>query len=249
MAHYQQLEFVRTVKRFFPEYFHQARILEVGSWDVNGTVRGEFTECDYVGADIAAGCGVDLVCAGQDIGFPSGHFDVVISCECFEHNPYWLETTVNMLRMLRPGGCFIMSCGGPGRREHGTPRMSPDASLTSLSGETAAYYRNLSPRDFLARLDLGRHFCRFFFSRNIYSKDLYLFGIKTSGAANPGDDARLLALKAQVDAITVEGGPGWARRLKAPVSWWSKQLLVKVLGERGYHETKYRLRTLFARRK
>ncbi|MGO9802493.1 MAG: class I SAM-dependent methyltransferase [Steroidobacteraceae bacterium] len=248
MAHYQQLEFVRTVKRLFPEYFRKTRVLEVGSWDVNGSVRGVFAECDYVGADIAAGSGVDLTCAGQDIGFPSGHFDVVISCECFEHNPYWLETTVNMMRMLRPGGCFIMSCGAPGRREHGTPRMSPGASLTSLSGQVATYYRNLSQRDFFARIDLGRHFSRFFFSKNIYSKDLYLFGIKASPVEDPGVQSRVLDLKALVDAITVEGGPGLLKRLKAPVSWWSKQLLVKVLGERGYHEVKYRLRSLIARR-
>lgn len=249
MAHYQQLEFVRTVRRLLPEYFHGARVLEVGSWDVNGSVRSAFTECDYVGADIAAGAGVDLVCPGQDLGFPSGHFDVGISCECFEHNPYWLETTVNMLRMIRPGGCFIMSCGAPGRREHGTPRMSPGASLTSVNGQAANYYRNLSERDFSAGIDLGRHFSRFFFSRNIYSKDLYLVGIKAAPAEDPGMQARLRDLKAQVDAITVEGGPGWTKRLKAPFSWWSKQLLVKVLGERGFHEVKYRLRTLFARRR
>ncbi|HEV2286333.1 MAG TPA: hypothetical protein VGR80_09835, partial [Steroidobacteraceae bacterium] len=102
--------------------------------------------------------------------------------------------------------------------------------------------------DFSACIDLGRHFSHFFFSTNIYSKDLYLVGIKAAPGEDPGMQTRLLDLKAQVDAITVEGGAGWAKRLKAPLSWWSKQLLVKILGERGFHEMKYRLRTLFARR-
>lgn len=248
MAHYQQLEFVRIVTQCFPEFSRKARILEVGSWDINGSIRGLFAEADYVGADIAPGNGVDLVCGGQDIGFPSGSFDVTISCECFEHNPYWLETTVNMIRMLRAGGCFVMSCAGTGRREHGTPRMSPGASLTSLKGQ-ASYYRNLSPRDFSERIDLSRHFSQFFFSRNVYSKDLYFFGIKTSPAVDPSIQVRLNDLKSKVDAITVAGRLGFVKRYKAPVSWWTKQAFVKALGEQGYHDVQYRLRSLFARRR
>jgi SAM-dependent methyltransferase len=248
MAHYQQLEFVRIVTQCFPEFSRKARILEVGSWDINGSIRGLFADCDYVGADIAAGNGVDLVCGGQDIGFASGHFDVVISCECFEHNPYWLETTVNMIRMLRAGGCFIMSCAGTGRREHGTPRMSPGASLTSLKGQ-ATYYRNLSPRDFSERIDLGRHFSQFFFARNVYSKDLYFFGIKASPDMDPSIQLRLNGLKTKVDAITVEGKLGLVKRYKAPASWWAKQVFVKVLGEQGYHDAKYWLRCVFPRRR
>jgi SAM-dependent methyltransferase len=248
MAHYQQLEFVRIVTQCFPEFSRKVRVLEVGSWDINGSIRGLFAECDYLGADIAPGNGVDLVCGGQDIGFPSGHFDVVISCECFEHNPYWLETMVNMMRMLRAGGCFILSCAGTGRREHGTPRMSPGASLTSLK-EQATYYRNLSPRDFSERLDLGRHFSQFFFSRNVYSKDLYFFGIKAPPAADPAMHARLLDLKSKVDSITVAGELGFVKRSEAHVSWWAKQALVKALGEQGYHNVKYWSRSVFARRR
>jgi SAM-dependent methyltransferase len=247
MAHYQQLEFVRTVARCFPEFFRDARILEVGSWDINGSIRGLFTDCAYVGADIAPGNGVDLVCAGQDIGFPTGHFDAVISCECFEHNPYWLETTVNMMRMLRAGGCFIMSCAATGRREHGTPRMSPGASLTSLQGQSA-YYRNLAPRDFSTRIDLDRHFSQFFFSRNVYSKDLYFFGIKAASDIDPAIPARLIDLKSEVDSITVAGKLGFLKRSEAHVSWWAKQALVKALGEHGYHDVKYWLRSVIARR-
>jgi len=32
---------------------------------------------------------------------PANSFDCTISVECFEHNPFWLETFVNMLRMTR----------------------------------------------------------------------------------------------------------------------------------------------------
>jgi len=126
--------------------------------------------------------------------------------------------------------------------------MSPGASLTSLKGQ-ATYYRNLSPRDFSERIDLGRHFSQFFFSRNVYSKDLYFFGIKASPDIDPSVHSRLIGLKSRVDAITVAGRLGFVKRYKAPISWWTKQVFVKALGERGYHDVQYRLRSLFARRR
>jgi len=126
--------------------------------------------------------------------------------------------------------------------------MSPGASLTSLKGQ-ATYYRNLSPRDFSERIDLGRHFSQFFFARNVYSKDLYFFGIKASPDMDPSIQLRLNGLKTKVDAITVEGKLGLVKRYKAPASWWAKQVFVKVLGEQGYHDAKYWLRCVFPRRR
>jgi hypothetical protein len=42
MSHQQQLDFVASVKAQFPEYFSQAKVLEVGSLDINGSVRQFF---------------------------------------------------------------------------------------------------------------------------------------------------------------------------------------------------------------
>ena len=53
--------------------------------------------------------------AWTDIALPTASFDVVISCECFEHNPYWRETFLNMTRVLRPGGLFVLTCATTGR--------------------------------------------------------------------------------------------------------------------------------------
>src|SRR5207237_8408702 len=162
MAHFQQRKFVAEVRSRFPEFFERAKVLEVGSWTYNDTIRTLFHSCDYVGADVAGGPDVDLVVPGQDLGFPTGHFDVVISCECFEHNPFWLETFLNMARMLRPGGLFVFTCAGIGRGVHGTARSTPTVSLT-VAGEHADYYRNLSRRDFEHRIELRHHFARYAF--------------------------------------------------------------------------------------
>jgi len=48
-----------------------------------------FSDCDYIGLDVAPGNGVDIVCEGQNYDAPDESFDVVISCEVMEHNPFW----------------------------------------------------------------------------------------------------------------------------------------------------------------
>src|SRR5664279_1442631 len=110
MSHASQLEFVGITKSLFPEMFVQKKVLEVGSLDINGSIRGFFENCDYTGLDVAPGPGVDLVCQGQDYDAPSESFDVVISCEVMEHNPFWEQTLKNMIRLTKPGGLMVMSC-------------------------------------------------------------------------------------------------------------------------------------------
>ena len=85
-------------------------------------VPGFFSNCEYIGVDIAEGPGVDVVCKGQNLQYESAAFDVVVSCECFEHNPFWKETFTNMVRMLKPGGICLITCATLGRKEHGTKR-------------------------------------------------------------------------------------------------------------------------------
>jgi SAM-dependent methyltransferase len=160
-----------------PAYFVGRRVLEVGSLDINGSVRTHFEACDYIGADLAEGPGVDIACPGQLLAFPSGHFDVAISCECFEHNPYWVETFINMLRMTREDGLLIVSCATTRRREHGTARTDAEASpFTSALGWT--YYRNLTERDVRDRVPLANWLEDFFFIASSESYDLYFVGLR-----------------------------------------------------------------------
>src|SRR5215207_8155172 len=116
MAHPQQLRFFSIVKDLFVRP-HQPglKVLEVGSYDISGSVRQHFAGCDYTGVDLIPGPGVDVVGSGHEIAFDDGSFDLTVSSECFEHNPYWLETFVNMHRMTRPGGLVVFSCASRGR--------------------------------------------------------------------------------------------------------------------------------------
>ena len=185
MSHPEQLAFVSLIAQHFETRFHDSPILEIGSYSVNGSIRSIFREDSrsateerrYIGADLAEGPGVDIVKSGHEVDFPSNHFGLTISCECFEHNPYWRETFINMIRMTKPEGIVAFTCASRGRLEHGTQRTRPEESPgTSLSG--IDYYRNLYERDFKEALDHENHFYFFKYFYISSSKDLYFIGFK-----------------------------------------------------------------------
>lgn len=173
MAHPEQREFFASVTARFPSYFTGRRVLEVGSLNINGTVRDFFTDCDYTGVDLEPGPGVDVVGEGQALDYPDESFDVVVSAECFEHNPYWLQTFVNMRRMC--SGLVVFTCATEGRGEHGTTRTDPASSPFTVGRWD--YYRNLTADDFHADLNLDALFAAYEFSTNDLSHDLYFWGL------------------------------------------------------------------------
>ncbi|MEO8736782.1 MAG: class I SAM-dependent methyltransferase [Edaphobacter sp.] len=179
MSHPGQHEFVALTKSLFPHGFSGRKVLEIGSLDINGTVRGFFSNCDYTGLDVAAGPGVDVVCEGQKYDAPDASFDVVICCEVMEHNPYWVETFNNMIRLLKPGGLMIMSCATPWRPEHGTSRSNPNNSPLTID-KGWEYYRNLSARDITRKVDFSP-LSAWDFATNWDTWDLYLLGVKQGG--------------------------------------------------------------------
>lgn len=191
MSHPEQRKFISFVKEYFPDFFADKKVLEIGSLSINDSVREFFTNCDYIGVDLEMGKCVDFAIPGQLVDFPSASFDVTISCECFEHNPFWLETFINMLRMTKPEGLVIMTCACYGRPEHGTVTATPGASpLTIKKGWN--YYANLSEREFIERIDLNNWFNNYQFFYNHISKDLYFIGvIKTINDQTKEDSDKL----------------------------------------------------------
>lgn len=169
MSHQSQLDFVAMVKRRFPQFFSGKKVLEVGSLDINGSVRQFFENCEYLGVDLGEGKGVDLVAKGEELDFPDNSFNVAISCECFEHNPEWVKAFENMVRMA--SGIVIMTCATTGRAEHGTRLTSP--SDAPFCGD---YYRNLTEQDFLDNCNMDR-FLHYQFTTNTNPADLYFWGL------------------------------------------------------------------------
>ena len=110
MSHTAQLNFVERLSKEFPEHFNKAKVIEIGSLDINGSVRGYFADCEYIGVDVGEGKNVDLVCEGQKVDHPDGTYDTSLSCNCFEHNPHWVETFRNMHRMTKKDGLVFGEC-------------------------------------------------------------------------------------------------------------------------------------------
>lgn len=170
MSHPAQMQFVEAVKQNYVNLFFRKRVLEIGSLNINGSIRQFFSDCDYTGVDLAPGKDVDLVGKGEDLDFPDKSFDVVCSCECFEHNPEWARTFDNMSRMAR--SLVFFSCATTGRPEHGTTRTTPQDA--PFCGD---YYQNLKASDFLEKCDMDA-FLGYRFLVNKAAQDLYFIGIK-----------------------------------------------------------------------
>jgi len=229
MAHPQQQVFVQKLKRAFPSYFSGMKVMEVGSLDINGSIRTLFTDCDYTGLDVAAGPGVDVVCQGQDFAAPDASFDVTISCEVMEHNPFWKETFQNMIRLCKPSGMVIMTCASLGRPEHGTTRTTKRDSPRTVDAGWE-YYRNLTAQDFRAVFDMNALFSAWMFCYDFTFCDLFFAGIKRGKGEDLSAQMRLNRIKRQY----------YRKNLLA----WQplrKQVLIRVFGEERYMSGPLRL--------
>jgi SAM-dependent methyltransferase len=175
MAHHEQRQFFEELSRRFSSQFEKSnRILEVGSQNINGTVRDFFPNCsEYLGIDIGPGVCVDLVIPGELIQLPDAWADITISTECFEHAQNWQQILENMIRITKPSGLIILTFAGFERATHGTLD-----SETQWSPYTIAYYKNLIPDDIYQAIQIGQYFASHAFEVNSQSHDTYFWGIR-----------------------------------------------------------------------
>lgn len=174
--HREANQFVISVKKQYPEFFAGKKVLEVGSLDINGSVRQFFEDCDYTGIDIGEGKGVDYVSKAHEYVCPETH-DVIISTEMLEHDKFWADSLKRMYDNLKVGGLLILTCAGPTRAEHGTTRTD-GAWASPFTGD---YYRNISTEDFASVLPAELFSKAYLGYRNDHA-DLYFAGIKQVSA-------------------------------------------------------------------
>jgi len=102
-----------------------AKILEVGSRNVNGSMRDVLSEraSEYVGIDLFDGPGVDMVCdvAALTDSFANQSFDLVVSTEMLEHCLAWQDALFKMVSVLRPDGLLLITTRSPGFELHDYP--------------------------------------------------------------------------------------------------------------------------------
>jgi hypothetical protein len=174
MSHAQQQYFCKLVEKNFFER-KKISILEIGSYNVNGTIRDIFVNQEYIGVDVKKGPCVDIVYDGQNLDIKD-KFDLSISCECFEHNPFYLENFKKMIELTKNDGVVVFTCASLFRKEHGTTRTTSADSPGSM--EKWDYYKNLFKKDFEKKIDMNKTFYKYQFYYNLFSDDLYFIGIK-----------------------------------------------------------------------
>lgn len=186
--HKEQIEYVLKVKERFPRAFKNKKVLDIGSFDVCGNEEQFFDDCDFTGLDIGPGEGVDVVCPAQEYDAPDETFDTIISCECWEHNPFYGESILNAIRMLKSGGFFVFTCATTGRPVHGVSSLEtvskekfpnwktmPNVSRENWDND---FYKNITEQDIRDVVDIEDVFSAFQFEVETGHCDLYFWGIK-----------------------------------------------------------------------
>ena len=118
------LDFVRNALR--DDEVNARSVLEVGSFDVNGSVRpivAALNPASYIGVDLVEGAGVDFVCDAARLvaRFGSEAFDVVISTELLEHVRDWRAVVSQLKHVLKPGGVLLLTTRSEGFPYHAFP--------------------------------------------------------------------------------------------------------------------------------
>ena len=186
--HKEQVDYILKIKNKFPQFFKNGKVLDIGSFDVCGNEKIFFTNCEFIGLDIGPGEGVDIICPAQEYDAPDEYFDTIISCECWEHNPFYEESIKNAIRMLKSGGFFIFTCATTGRPVHGTLSLEESSkikfekwkAMPNVSREAwdNDYYQNLSENNIRECIDVENTFSEYEFEVEHGHCDLYFWGIK-----------------------------------------------------------------------
>jgi SAM-dependent methyltransferase len=92
-------------------------VVELGAMNVNGTLRNMAPKAAvYVGLDVEAGHGVDVVVKpGAPLPLASEAADLVVSSSMFEHDSFFWETFLEMVRIVKPNGAIYINAPSNGQ--------------------------------------------------------------------------------------------------------------------------------------
>ena len=97
-------EVLEWYKEIIPRYSKEKpRILDVGSMDINGSLKDVTSYSEYIGIDIKEGKNVDVVLNAHDITkrFNKESFDIVACSSMLNNDPEFWVSIENMRRVLK----------------------------------------------------------------------------------------------------------------------------------------------------
>lgn len=145
------------------------RVLEIGSLDVNGGLRGLFADATaYHGIDLVAGPGVDEVADATEWRSAT-RFDLVLCAEVLEHAPDWAAVVETAWTALVPRGRLLLTCA--------TDPRPPHSAVDGLDLRSGEHYANV-PGPALVRLLRDRGCEELDVEQHLDRGDLYLDATK-----------------------------------------------------------------------
>ena len=149
--HAEAMNWVKSCREKF-SVSPEDRILEVGSYNHNGTVRELFSDsANYVGVDIIPGPCVDIVGDINNEEFREFVFElhdgynIIVSTETLEHTPWkpLLSSMVQLLDNYSDKLYMVLTCAGDNRPAHsfdGNQRLRPNEWYQNVNkGELLAF--------------------------------------------------------------------------------------------------------------
>lgn len=148
-----------------------AKVLELGSYNENGSVRPLFAVREFLGVDVRDGPGVDMV-IDPSFHYPmwAHRWDVIVCTETLEHDLRPWRTVRHVSKWLKQGGVFICTVRGFNQRGsfpyHGHPGDYWRFSVEGVRALLEDYQFNIldcreDPHDFGAFITArkpGHHF-------------------------------------------------------------------------------------------
>jgi hypothetical protein len=110
-----------------PEHVAGKRVLEVGAYDVNGSLRAHVEALGpaaYLGVDMRPGPGVDVVLDVTAFGFVHAvcaPYDLVVCTELLEHVKDWRQAVENLKQCTSLRGHLLVTTRSLGFPRHGYP--------------------------------------------------------------------------------------------------------------------------------
>jgi hypothetical protein len=113
-----------NTENFYNKYckdnIEDKKILDIGSYSVNGSVRPIFEKGQYIGVDMEQGPNVDVVANANNLPFKNNEIDIIVSISCFEHDDMFWVTFLEMCRVINDGGYIYINAPSNGPY-HGHP--------------------------------------------------------------------------------------------------------------------------------
>lgn len=146
----------------------QVSVIEIGSRNINGTIRDHFPKATWIGIDLYDGPLVDIVCDASEFT-PEESVEIVICCEVFEHTASWDTIISRSINWLKPNGKIIITCAGIGRKPH--------SAIDGGDLKKDEWYKNISMNNIKSAL-LTAGFINIKVSYNEFWHDTYAIAFK-----------------------------------------------------------------------